>query len=212
MIKLHGFPLSNYTNMVRTAMDEKGIEWEFVSAMPSQDPSFTSSSPMGKVPYVEVDGGELTETSAILDYLEEIKPEPSLLPGSSYERAKVRELCQAMELYVELTARKGIGALFGVEIPDHIKKGMRRDVPRGMKAVGQLTKLSPWIAGDQFTYADLVGYYTFLLANTLCEVNCEMNIFSEIPGLQEWHDRVGERDAVKAANAATQKAREAMGR
>ena len=211
MIKLHGIPLSNYTNMVRTAMDEKGIEWEFVAAPPSQDDKFTALSPMGKVPYVEVEGGGLTETSAILDYLEDLKPEPALLPSDPYGRAKVRELCQAMELYVELTARKGVGALFGVEIPEHIKKGMRRDVPRGMKAVGQLTQFSPWIAGDQFTYADLFGYYSFLLANNLYQANCEMSIMDMIPGLQAWHDRVGERDSVKAANADMQKAREAMG-
>lgn len=210
MIKLHGIMLSNYTNMVRTAMDEKGIPWEFVIEGPSQAENFTSRSPMGKVPYIEVEGGGLTETSAILNYLEEIKPEPPLFPSSPYERAKVRELCQALGLYVELTARKGIGALFGAEVPEHVKKGISRDVPRGIKAISQLTKFSPYIAGDQFTYADLFGYYTFMLASTLSAMNCDIDIFELLPGSKEWHNRISERESVKAADADMQKAREAM--
>jgi glutathione S-transferase len=212
MIKLHGIALSNYTNMVRTAMVEKNIPYEFVLAPPSQDQAYTSRSPMGKVPLLEVSEGLLTETHAILDYLEDLQPEPALLPSGAFERAKVRELCSALELYIELVGRKGIGVLFGKDTPEHIKKGMMRDLPRGMKAIGQLTKFSPWIAGDQFTYADLFGYYAFMLANTLSEANNKMNLFELLDGSAEWFARVGERDSVKQANTDMAKAREAMGR
>ena len=37
MLKLHGFTVSNYFNMVKMALIEKGIEFEFVESMPSQD-------------------------------------------------------------------------------------------------------------------------------------------------------------------------------
>lgn len=212
MIKLLGIPLSNYTAMVRVALDEKGIPFEFVTEMPSQEERYTAISPMGKVPCLALDEGHLSETSAILDYLDEIKPQPALLPGTSFERAKTRELCHCLELYVELVARKGIGAIFGNEVPDHVKKGMQRDLPRGLKAVGQLVKFSPWITGEQFTYADLFGYYTFGLANMLSTINCEMDLFELLPGSKEWHARVGERDAVKTTDEVMVKARAAMGR
>lgn len=200
-MKLYGIALSNYTNMVRTALAEKGLDYEFVIEMPNQGEEYLARSPMGKVPCLEVDGTHLTETSAILDYLEELQPAPALLPSDPLARAKVRELCQAFGLYVELVARKGIGAIFGKEMPDHIKKGMARDLPRGLKAVGQLTQFSPYVAGSEFTYADLYAYYTMTLANMLAQTNCEMDLFEQLPGSKDWYDMLSERDSIKAANA-----------
>jgi len=95
--------------------------------MPSQDAAYLAKSPMGKVPCLVTERGPITETHAILDYLEDLQPEPPLLPSDPFERAKVRELVQALELYVELVARKGIGSIFGREVPEHIKKGMARE-------------------------------------------------------------------------------------
>jgi glutathione S-transferase len=212
MIKIYGIPLSNYTAMVKVALIEKGIDYEDVVTMPNQESDYLAKSPMGKVPCIETDRGFLTETSAILDYIEELQPEPPLLPSDPYDRAKVRELCQAVELYVELTARKGIGAIFGKEMPEHIKKGMNRDLPRGMTAIAPFCKLSPWIAGDQFTYADIFAYYSLVLASTLAKVNVDMDLLSQIPGLEAWFAKVGERDSVKKIDAEMAKAREAMGR
>jgi len=211
-MKLYGMALSNYTNMVRTALAEKGLDYELVVEFPNQEEGFLARSPMGKVPCLEVDGTHITETSAILDYIEESQPQPALLPCDSVARAKVRELCKSLELYVELIARKGVGAAFGREVPDHVKKGIARDLPRGMKAIGQLTHFSPYIAGDEFTYADLVGYYTMTLASALAQANCEMDIFALLPGSKEWYDMLSERDSIKGANADMAEARAAMGR
>lgn len=210
MVKLYGIALSNYTNMARSALIEKGIDYEFIITPPGKKDPALQRSPMGKIPVLEVDGGMISETSAILDYLEDVKPEPALLPADPLKRARARELSQAFELYVELVARKGIGALFGVDIPDHIKKGMSRDLPAGLTAVGQLTKFSPWVAGDEFTYADLVGYYTMTLANMLAEMNCDMNLFELLPGSAEWYARVGERESVKFTDSEMAIARKAM--
>ena len=211
-MKLYGMALSNYTNMVRTALAEKGLDYELVVELPNQEEGFLARSPMGKVPCLEVNGTYLTETSAILDYLEEIQPHPALLPSDPLARAKVRELCKSLELYVELIARKGVGAVFGREMPEHIKKGIARDLPRGLKAVDQLTQFSPYIAGDAFTYADLFGYYTMTLASMLAQANCDMDIFPLLPGSKEWYDMLSERDSIQSANADMAEARAKMGR
>jgi glutathione S-transferase len=212
MIKLHGIALSNYTNVVRTALVEKGIPYEFVVAMPSQEDDYLAKSPMGKVPCLETDEGFLAETHPILDYLEEIHPVPTLLPSTPFARAKVRELVQSLELYIELAARKGLGLLFGRDVPDHVKESMKRELPKGLAAVGRLVKFSPWIAGDQFTYADLFGYYTFALGNLLAKGNADIDLLAGLPGAAEWFARVGARDSVKAADADMAKAQAAMRR
>ena len=210
MIKLYGIALSNYTNMIKAVLAEKGIDYEMVIVPPSQHPDYLAKSPMGRVPCLETAGGFLSETKPILDYLEDLKPSPALLPSEPYQRAKVRELAQTLELYVELVARKGIGQIFGKELPDHMKKTMARNLPLGIAAVRSLAKFSPWIAGDQFTYADVFAYYTFGLADMLAKPATGIDLYAEIPGATDWFKMVGERPAIKAVDAAMMEARAKM--
>ena len=105
MIKLYGFPLSNYFNMVKMALLEKGIDYEFVELQTSQDESMLARSPMGKVPFIETEAGFLSETSVILEYLDETGGGASLLPEEPMARARVRVLMKQLELYIELPAR-----------------------------------------------------------------------------------------------------------
>lgn len=210
MLKLYGAPLSNYYNMAKTTLLEKGIEFEEVMTPPSQDAEFLAKSPMGKIPCLETENGFLSETNAIIDYLEHSKPEPALLPDDPWERAKVWELAQSLELYVELVARRGYGALRGTEVPAEIKESIKTDLTKGAAAIQKLVKFSPWIAGDKFTCADLVGYFTFVLATLSAKANADMDLLEQIPGARQWYEKVGERDSVKQAmadQAALRKAR-----
>ena len=50
MLKLHGFAVSNYFNMVKLALLEKGLDFEVKVVHGSQDPDFLAISPRGKVP------------------------------------------------------------------------------------------------------------------------------------------------------------------
>ena len=66
----------------------RGVEFEEVTAPPSQDPEFLAKSPMGKVPCLETEHGYLTEVFAIADYLDHIQAEPPLLPTDPFARAR----------------------------------------------------------------------------------------------------------------------------
>ena len=96
MLKLYGFPLSNYYNMVKIALIEKGVSFKEVDFHPSQDSDYLSKSPMGKVPCIETDDGFLSETDVILNYLEDTYPEPAFLPKDAFARAKVRDLMKEL--------------------------------------------------------------------------------------------------------------------
>jgi glutathione S-transferase len=212
MLKLYGAPLSNYYNMVKTALLEKNIPFEAVFVPPSQDADYLAKSPMGKIPCIETERGFLAETSAILDYLEETHPKPALLPPDPFARAKTRELAQSIELYIELVARRGLGVLFNRPVPDDVKASIKADLPKGIAAVKRLAKFSPWIAGSEFTYADLVGYWSFLLGNLSATQNAGIDVLDELPGAKAWFERVGERDSVKKALADQAAARAAQAR
>src|SRR3990172_9520286 len=98
MLKLCGFRVSNYHNKVLIALYEKGVAFEEDSnCFPSQEDEYLAKSPMGKVPYLSVDGTLLRESGVILEYLEDAYPERPLLPKDPLERARVRELLAFME-------------------------------------------------------------------------------------------------------------------
>ena len=80
MIKLHGICLSNYYNMAKLSLEEKGLDYEEVEAPPSQESGYKAKSPMGKTPFIETSEGFISESTAILGYLEAFKPTPALLP------------------------------------------------------------------------------------------------------------------------------------
>jgi glutathione S-transferase len=154
-LRLCGFAASNYYNKIKMQLLEKGVPFEEVLAWPSQDDSHLARSPRGKLPYIEVDGRTLAETSAIAQYIEEAYPEPPLLPSDAFERAKVRELIVFLELHVELVMRRIYAeAFFGGKVSDGTKRSVETELPLGVKAVAQLAKFAPFIAGPELTLAD----------------------------------------------------------
>ncbi len=155
MLKLYGFPVSNYYNVVKTALLEKGLEFQEVLVYPGQGNEYLEKSPMGKVPCLDTERGAFGESQVALDYLEEVYPEPALYPSEPFQRAKVRELMRIMELYLELPARRLYGeAFFGGRIGDETKKEVKPLLEEGLQGLLRLARFQPYLAGDAFTLAD----------------------------------------------------------
>jgi glutathione S-transferase len=210
MIKLHGVGLSNYYNMVKLSLTEKGVDFEEVEAAPSQEAAFKSKSPMGKVPCIETPDGFLSETTAIMGYLEALQPKPALLPSVPYQRGKVLELMKVMELYIELQARRHYNEIFfGGERNQAAFDEAKPIMENGMKALKQLGKFKPYVAGGDFTFADVFAAYTFCYAAPVAQAIYGWDIMSEAPGLQGAIDATNARKAgakVAAAHGAALKA------
>ncbi|MGV3590071.1 MAG: glutathione S-transferase family protein [Gammaproteobacteria bacterium] len=209
-MKLHGIALSNYYNMAKHAVLLKGIACEFVTTRPSQEPGFLAKSPMGKIPVLETEKGFLSETDAILDYLDEACPGPKLFPQDPFARAKVRQLMKVQELYVETPAHNLIGALFGRELPQHVKDASQPDARKGLVALGRLARFSPWIAGSDFTAADIVVFYSFVLSNRITQAVYGWDMLNELPGLREWFQRFEALDLAQQVLADNRAALEAL--
>lgn len=170
MMKLHGMARSNYYNLIKAALLEKGMVFEEVAARPSQEADYLAKSPMGRVPCLETDEGFISESFAILEYIETLQPEPALLPADPFARAKVIELIRHLELNVELVARRCLpAAFFGAPLSDEVKAGTEKDLAKGMAAVSRLSSCDPYLCGDEFTAADLYAYFTFGLASAIIE-------------------------------------------
>jgi glutathione S-transferase len=204
-MKLHGLPISNYYSMAKHALLTKGIACEFVNTRPSQEAAFLATSPMGKIPVLETEHGFISETDAILDYLDEAFPGVRLFPQEPFARAKVRQLMKVQELYVETPAHNVIGVLFNREIPQALKDASRPAAEKGLAALGRLTQFTPWIAGAEITAADIFVYYSFALGNRTTQLVYQWDMLQELPGLADWFARFGElevtREVMSAFNA-----------
>ncbi|MGE0485594.1 MAG: glutathione S-transferase family protein [Gammaproteobacteria bacterium] len=183
MIKLHGFAVSNYYNMVKFALLEKGLEFEEVSAMPSQEASYKAKSPVGKVPCIETDKGFLAETNVILDYIEAIKPTPALVPGDAFAAAKVREVAKIIELYIELPARRHYAEIFFGEKRNETAVAEAKPViENGVAALKSLGSFKPFICGG-FSLADIVAAHSFIYAAPVCQAVYGWDLVAAVPGL-----------------------------
>lgn len=84
---------SNASDRVRWALAYKGLQCQWVDEAdvpPEVRPIF---NPFGRVPSLMVGQQTLTESMAICEYLEAVAPEPTLLPGDDFARARIREVC-----------------------------------------------------------------------------------------------------------------------
>ena len=211
MIKLCGFRLSNYHNKVRIALIEKGVAFEEDAAVrPSQDEGYLALSPMGKVPYLEVDGTRLCESEVILEYLEEAYPQKPLLPKDPLARAKVRELVAVMELHVELVARRLYAGLFaGAPLSDGAKQSVEKDLAKGIGAFKSLVKFDPFIAGHELTVADCAAAVHLPLITLATKAAYGRDFLAEIPQIAPYLKMLGERPAFAKVGAERRAAVEA---
>jgi glutathione S-transferase len=186
MLKLYGFDVSNYYNMIKLAMAIKGIEYEAVITYPNQTTEYLAICPTGKVPALATDDGVLIETNVILEYLDEVSPNIPLISGSAFERARIRELMKMIELYIELPARRCHNeAFWGVPVHEETKKEVKRALLNGMQALSRAASFSPYIAGDKMTAADIFFMYSVSLASAVAKKLFDIDLFAEAPGAKE---------------------------
>lgn len=96
-LRLHNFFRSSTSTRVRAALNLKGLPYEYVPYVlrdgETRTPAYLGRNPQGLVPTLERgDGVNLTQSLAIIEWLDEVQPEPPLLPRDADDRAWVRSL------------------------------------------------------------------------------------------------------------------------
>ena len=199
MLKHAGFAASNYYNVVKLALLEKGVPFEEQLAwLGETDPA---ASPLGKVPYAITEHGPISESTVLLEYVEARYPERPLLPADPYLAAKVRELLRYIELHLELTARNLYPeAFFGGKVSDSLKQKLRPQLEKNIAAFGKLARFSPFIAGERFTLADCAAAMHLPVLGGACKIIYGEDLLAALPA-KDYLKRVGERPAVQKVNA-----------
>lgn len=192
MITLHGFPYSNYYNIVKHVLLHKGIPFEENINYGGTD-DYLAISPVGKIPSLTTEqGNHLSESSVCCDFLEDTYPENPLYPSDSFDRARVRQIMKMSELYLELPCRRLLAFVFSnTEPPEELKAEIRQTVERGASAMLRLCKFEPYIVGSEITMADIYVRYVLAVVN-MASTSLELDIMGSIPGMNEWSTRMGE--------------------
>jgi maleylacetoacetate isomerase len=101
-MKLYTYWRSSAAFRVRIALNLKGLEYQSVpkhllrGGGEQRASDYLALNPQGLVPALDHDGTLVTQSLAICEYLEEIQPEPALLPGNAAERAQIRAMALAV--------------------------------------------------------------------------------------------------------------------
>lgn len=95
---------SSASYRVRIALNLKGIAYEAVSTdlltRQQKSPDYVARNPQGLVPMLHIDGHDLTQSLAIIDYLDATRPEPRLIPADPAARAAT--LARAMVIIADI--------------------------------------------------------------------------------------------------------------
>jgi maleylacetoacetate isomerase len=164
-VKLYTYFRSSAAYRVRIALNLKGLPYEMVPIHLTKDggyqrkPEFRSVNPQMRVPALELSNGDvLTQSLAIIEYLDEIQPEPPLLPVDALARAKVRAVAQMVAC--------DIHPLNNLIVLQYLKRTLKHAqaeidtwyhhwVSDGFDAIEATIAPAPYACGAQVTLADV---------------------------------------------------------
>lgn len=201
MARLFHVPLSPFCRKVRLSLAEKKIEVELVEERYwEQDPDFMRRNPAGKVPVLRLDGIMMSESAPICEYIEETRPEPSLLPTDPLQRLEVRRLVSWFDdkFHAEVTSK----LLYERVNKKVMKQGYpdSSNVKAGAKAIkyhldymAWLLDHRRWLAGDKMSLADFAAAAHLSSLDYISDVDWNR---SEI--VKDWYAKIKSRPAFRS--------------
>ena len=167
-MKLYFFPIAPNPTRVRLYLAEKRaaggapeLSEQLVDVRSGEQkkPEHLARHPAGLLPVLELaDGAHLTESLAIIEYLEELLPEPPLIGRTPFERARVRELERIAELAVLGPIARivhGTRSPLGWPPAPALAEQARAALPGGLARLdAALADGRPFLAGERPTIAD----------------------------------------------------------
>lgn len=199
MIILYGLPVSTYTAKLRLALHWRGIAYE--EREPDggyRSPAWRQQVPMGTIPAIDHDGFFLSESEAILEYLEDVFVQRRLLPEGAQQRARVRMLARLHDLHLEPRVRALFPLIQQVPLRTQLPV-LRAALQDKLQRLGEVVQAGPYLAGALPSLADCGFAVTLPLAQRLLWALGEDLTLP--PALTPWTEALAQDTTAQAALA-----------
>lgn len=202
-MKVYDFALAPNPKKLRVYLAEKGLQVpiEAVDIMSGQNrtPEFLAKNPLGGLPVLELDDGtHLTESLAIMEYFEELHPEPPMIGTTPLERARVR----ALERIAEIGALNNVAMVFQNTSPffagrlsqsaEAAQNGRNR-LSANLKVLDAAIGKQAFVAGSRPTIADCTLFASLEFAEF-----AGVEIDPSLPNLARWRADFKKRPSASA--------------
>jgi glutathione S-transferase len=201
MARLFHVPLSPFCRKVRLSLAEKKVEVELVEERYWEaDADFLRRNPAAKVPVLKLDGIMMAESGPICEYIEETRPDPSLMPKDAVARLEVRRLVNWFDdkFHSEVTSKllyeRVNKKVMGQGFPDS------RNVKDGAKAIkyhldymAWLLDHRRWLAGDNMTLADFAAAAHLSSLDYISDVD-----WNRSDVVKDWYAKIKSRPAFRS--------------
>ena len=198
---LYYLPLSPFCREVRLVLAEKRLEASLMGSEAWADgEAFLAVNPAGTVPVlIEDDGAAISDRGAIVEYLEEVYPVPSLLPGGPRARAEVRRLVGwfdikfAAEVSTPVLYEKIDKRELGLGPPEMlaVRQALER-LDGHLHYIGRLAEARRWLAGEEVSLADIAAAAHLSCLDYLGDV-----VWRNHPEAKEWYVRLKSRPSFR---------------
>ncbi len=201
MTRLYHVPLSPFCRKVRLTLAEKKVEVELVEERYwEQAPEFLRRNPAGKVPVLRYDGKTLTESQAICEYLDDVLPEPKLMPRDAAGRYEVRRLCAWFddkfhdEVTSKLVYERVNKKVMKLGYPDskNVKSGSTR-IKYHLDYMAWLLDQRRWLAGNEMTLADFAAAAHLSCLDYISDVD-----WNRSQNVRDWYAKIKSRPSFRS--------------
>jgi glutathione S-transferase len=211
MMKLYGAVRAANPRRVKIYIAEKGLEGvieQIDFAPPAAEklktPEFLAKNPAGKIPLLELDDGTyISESAAIIEYLEELYPNPPMIGTTPEERAKVRSVERVVadqsvlcRLYYLHMGPSFLQSSRGFAWVPEVLVAIKPDYDNNLHTLDVRMGENPFLAGAKPTVADC-HLYAMMSAGV---EKFNYVIPDDFPGIQRWYENFSKRPSASAGN------------
>ncbi|MGJ5630155.1 glutathione S-transferase family protein [Nostoc sp. CALU 1950] len=197
-IKVYSAVVCPYAHRSRLVLQEKGVEFDLIEINLQNKPEgFTDISPYGKVPAIAHNNNRVWESAVINEYLNEVFPNPPLLPSSPIAKAQAR-------IWIDFANTRFVPAFSTLLRSSDIQQqeAAKKELYQHLEfieneALGKLSGDGPYWFGESVSLVDFTFYPWFERWPALKHYR-GFGIPEEFTRLRQWKKAVKQRDSVVA--------------